>query len=69
MVRNTVLLGGVSLIYYWRAKTEEKHLSEDPAYREYAAWMNEHGPFPRFVRWLIGAPRPQAAGAAASPAE
>jgi len=68
MVRNTVLLGGVSLIYYCRAKTEEKHLSEDPAYREYAAWMNEHGPFPRFIRWLIGAPQPQAA-AAASPAE
>jgi len=67
MVRNTVLLGFVSLIYYWRAKTEEKHLSVDPAYREYAAWMNRHGPFPRFVRWLIGAPKPPQP--AAAPAE
>ncbi len=68
MIRNTVLLGFVSAIYYWRAKTEEKHLSEDPAYREYAAWMNRHGPFPRFVRWLIGAPKPPAV-AAPAPAE
>ena len=37
-VRNTVLLGLVSAVYYWRAKTEEKHLSaEDPKYRDYSA--------------------------------
>ena len=43
MVRNTVLLGVVSAIYYWRARTEEAHLlAEDAKYREYHAWMAEH---------------------------
>jgi protein-S-isoprenylcysteine O-methyltransferase Ste14 len=42
-VRNTVLLGVVSGIYYWRARTEEAHLmAEDAKYREYHAWMGEH---------------------------
>ena len=42
-VRNTVLLGIVSAIYYWRAKTEEAHLlAEDQKYREYHAWMAEN---------------------------
>jgi hypothetical protein len=67
-VRNTVLLGIVSGIYYWRAKTEERHLSEDPAYREYAAWMARNGPVPRFVAFVIGTPRPPAV-AAPAPAE
>ena len=26
-----------------RAKTEEKHLMEDPAYRDYSLWIAEHG--------------------------
>ena len=38
-VRNTAILGLVSGVYWWRAKTEEKHLGHDPAYRDYAAWM------------------------------
>jgi hypothetical protein len=43
-VRNTALLGIVSGIYYWRARTEEAHLlAEDPKYREYYDWMGEHG--------------------------
>jgi hypothetical protein len=43
-VRNTALLAIVSGIYYWRARTEEAHLmAEDPKYREYYAWMSEHG--------------------------
>src|SRR5690606_30326303 len=43
-VRNTVLLGIVSGIYYWRARTEEAHLlAEDAKYREYHDWMGEHG--------------------------
>jgi protein-S-isoprenylcysteine O-methyltransferase Ste14 len=43
-VRNTVFLGCVSAIYFWRAKTEEAHLlAEDPKYRAYHAWMTEHG--------------------------
>src|SRR3712207_7356117 len=49
MIRNTAILAAVSGIYYWRAKTEEKHLSADPAYREYAAWMERNGPIPRLI--------------------
>ncbi|WP_088307427.1 methyltransferase family protein [Novosphingobium sp. B 225] len=43
-VRNTFFLGCVSAIYYWRARTEEKHLlGEDAKYRDYHAWMQHHG--------------------------
>ncbi len=52
MIRNTVLLAIVSGIYYWRAKTEERHLSADPAYRDYAAWMERNAPLPRLFRRL-----------------
>ncbi|MEE8444748.1 MAG: isoprenylcysteine carboxylmethyltransferase family protein, partial [Alphaproteobacteria bacterium] len=41
--RNCVLLLLVNLIYYVRAKTEEKHLLGDPVYREYAEWIGKHG--------------------------
>ena len=56
-VRNTVMLGLVSAIYYWRARTEEKHLMADPDYAEYAAWMERNAPIPRFfvkLRRLAG---------------
>ena len=43
-IRNTFFLGCVSAIYFWRAKTEERHLlAEDPKYRAYSDWMNAHG--------------------------
>lgn len=43
-VRNTFFLGCVSAVYYWRARTEEKHLlGEDPKYRAYHDWMQHHG--------------------------
>jgi protein-S-isoprenylcysteine O-methyltransferase Ste14 len=43
MVRNTTILALVSAVYFWRAKTEEKHLlAEDAKYREYHAWMEEN---------------------------
>jgi protein-S-isoprenylcysteine O-methyltransferase Ste14 len=43
-VRNTLFLALVSGIYYWRARTEEAHLlAEDAKYREYHAWMEQHG--------------------------
>jgi protein-S-isoprenylcysteine O-methyltransferase Ste14 len=53
-IRNTVFLGCVSGIYYWRARTEEAHLlAEDAKYREYHAWMARHGaitaPLTRFL--------------------
>ncbi|MCS5711570.1 methyltransferase family protein [Candidatus Berkiella aquae] len=40
-----LFLIGTTIIYYFRAKTEEKHLSKDPAYVEYGLWMNEHSIF------------------------
>jgi protein-S-isoprenylcysteine O-methyltransferase Ste14 len=43
-LRNTFFLGVVNGIYYWRARTEEAHLlAEDAKYREYHAWMEQHG--------------------------
>lgn len=48
-IRNTALLAVVSGIYYWRAKTEEWHLSADPDYRAYAAWMERHGVITRVL--------------------
>ena len=59
MVRNTTILAAVSAVYYWRARTEEKHLMADPAYREYAAWMDRNAPIPRMLRRLRGNPAPQ----------
>jgi protein-S-isoprenylcysteine O-methyltransferase Ste14 len=39
-VRNTLIMVFVSGVYFWRAKTEEQHLRNDSAYRDYAAWMD-----------------------------
>jgi protein-S-isoprenylcysteine O-methyltransferase Ste14 len=55
-IRNTVILAMVTGVYYWRARTEERHLSADPAYREYAEWMERNGPLPRLLRKLRPAP-------------
>jgi protein-S-isoprenylcysteine O-methyltransferase Ste14 len=52
MVRNTALLAIVSGVYYWRARTEERHLGADPDYRDYAAWMERNGPIPKLLRRL-----------------
>jgi hypothetical protein len=70
-VRNTVILGLISAVYFWRARTEERHLlREDPAYRAYADWMAEHG---AITKWLVRAARlwraPGAAVPLATPAE
>ncbi len=46
-LQNCTLLLVVNGIYYLRAKTEEHHLSGDPHYREYAAWIAENGILPR----------------------
>lgn len=53
-VRNTAVLAVVSGVYYWRARTEERHLGADPAYREYAEWMDRNGPWARFMRRVTG---------------
>jgi protein-S-isoprenylcysteine O-methyltransferase Ste14 len=38
-VRNTAILACVSGVYYWRARTEERHLGTDPAYQAYDRWI------------------------------
>jgi hypothetical protein len=58
---NCVLLFGVNVIYFIRARTEEKHLSLDPTYVEYAMWMEQHGIFRRvgqIIPWLSYKPPP-----------
>ncbi len=40
-VANCFLLLCVNAVYWWRARTEEMHLSRDPAYVAYALSMNE----------------------------
>jgi len=68
MVRNTVLLGMVSLVYYWRARTEEAHLlAEDSKYREYHAWMSENALITRSLGALGRLLRPR--GPQLQPAE
>jgi protein-S-isoprenylcysteine O-methyltransferase Ste14 len=52
--RTTIIISVVSGVYYWRAKTEERHLSADPAYQDYSAWMDRNGPVPRFFAWVRG---------------
>ena len=55
----TLRLVGVNLIYYFRARTEERHLSRDPVYVRYAIWMERNGLMawvPRFLRWARYAP-------------
>jgi hypothetical protein len=47
-----LMLGLLNAIYYLRAKTEERHLALDPAYVEYAAWIDEHG----LLRWMNRVP-------------
>lgn len=51
-VRNTAIMALVSGVYYWRAKTEEKHLMGDPVYVAYYNWMERHAPVPRFFAAL-----------------
>jgi protein-S-isoprenylcysteine O-methyltransferase Ste14 len=50
-IRNTALMALVGGVYYWRAKTEERHLGEaDPKYRAYSAWMDRNAPITRGLK-------------------
>lgn len=54
-LRDCVWLGAISVVYFLRARTEERHLSRDPDYVRYALWMNDHGllaPLGRLVPFL-----------------
>ncbi|HEY0959593.1 MAG TPA: isoprenylcysteine carboxylmethyltransferase family protein [Novosphingobium sp.] len=67
-VRNTFILGLVSAVYYWRAKTEERHLiSEDAKYRAYHAWMAKNAFITRGLSRLGKLVRPR--GPQMQPAE
>jgi protein-S-isoprenylcysteine O-methyltransferase Ste14 len=47
-IQTSLLLVGINLVYFARARTEERHLSEDPTYVAYALAMNERSIF----RWV-----------------
>ena len=51
-VRYSIMLTGVTIIYYLRAKTEERHMSHDPAYVAYALAMNRLSVFAGIARLL-----------------
>lgn len=53
-IRNAAVMACVSGVYYWRARTEERHLGSDPAYQEYSAWMDRNGPVPRLFARISG---------------
>ena len=50
-VVSCIMLGAANLIYYMRAVTEERHLSADPVYRDYQAYMAQHGLWARLLSW------------------
>ena len=43
VIRACSMLILMNLVYYVRAKTEERHLMQDPVYQEYALWIDENG--------------------------
>ncbi len=47
-LRLCLMLAANNVIYFMRARTEERHLSRDPDYVAYALWINEHG----LLKWL-----------------
>jgi hypothetical protein len=49
-LRACILLCMLNGIYYLRAKTEERHLSLDPVYRQYVLWIEQHGLLRRLDR-------------------
>jgi protein-S-isoprenylcysteine O-methyltransferase Ste14 len=55
--RATILIAVVSGVYYWRAKTEERHLLLDPDYIAYWEWMQRNGAIPRLFAWVSGRPQ------------
>lgn len=51
-IMHSAALVAVNLLYWLRAKTEERHLMRDPDYRAYAEWIARHGMFARLGRML-----------------
>ena len=65
-VRRSLMLCCVNFIYFMRARTEERHLSHDPTYVQYALWINEHGAL-RFLNRIPFFRYKAPVGAAAEP--
>jgi Isoprenylcysteine carboxyl methyltransferase (ICMT) family len=42
LLRNIAGMSFLSLVYYWRARTEEQHLCHFPEYKAYATYMEQH---------------------------
>lgn len=42
-LQTSLMLFGINILYFIRARAEEQHLSEDPVYVAYAQWINMHG--------------------------
>ncbi len=59
-VQSCLMLGAANLIYYLRARTEERHLAADPVYRAYQDYIAAHGLFAR----LFGASPANSLGSA-----
>lgn len=55
-VKACILLLGLNAIYAFRAWTEERHLSQDPAYEAYRAFIREHGLVARLKQVIFGSP-------------
>lgn len=51
-LRHCCLLLLLNCVYLLRARTEERHLSQDPVYCAYARYIEEHGWFRRVSIWL-----------------
>ncbi|OAJ53705.1 hypothetical protein A6V36_35700 [Paraburkholderia ginsengiterrae] len=49
-VTHCAALVAVNLLYFLRAKTEERHLMNDPDYRAYAEWIARNGIFAKIGR-------------------
>jgi protein-S-isoprenylcysteine O-methyltransferase Ste14 len=49
-IRDCLLLLGVNVIYFLRARTEERLLSRDPTYVAYALWIEQFGMFRKLGR-------------------
>lgn len=52
-VRHCALLLLFNGVYFVRARTEERHLSQDPAYQVYSSWIRENGVFSK-LRGRLG---------------
>jgi protein-S-isoprenylcysteine O-methyltransferase Ste14 len=52
VLRGVVMLAGVSMIYFARARCEERTLLHDPVYGAYSAYIAEHGILARLRRAL-----------------